>query len=634
MASEIGVILTGDSSNFRSMIDSSTAIVGRFDGMLKKVGAALTVGSVVGFFKTVAEKAGALQDLSDRLGVGTDALQAFDHNVKQAGGSSEQAVQAWDKGRKALDNLAIGNEAATEQFARLGLSAKSFVGLNLEQSLELIAKGYKENAGEAGAYDAITDILGSKSAPALLVALTQLGEEGFGAMIKGAREAGVVIESETIAKIDTLGDTLDKQKTKLIAAGASVLGFVIKITEGAAALAANAVNVMQGLDVVPLEQSAKKAEEAMKNVLPQIQKLTAEGAKQVEQAVQKDFAEKAMLDRSVRLNLLKQEQKDIEAFLAQSSLSQYDRGVMTVGLAEKKKLIGQEEKALNVDKEKHQERMIAATAKEIEAKRELMTFNQQMAALRQDEAGWIAVLADSTASQEVHQRAELELAKTRAKMRDVQLDKDKESVELAKLLLIPADKLTAVEKLRLDVLQGVTSQKALDEERTRLIAGLVAGTLTDAEKNRLRVLMDQAAVLGGQLETAKAITATVNRTGKGYDAQSDDNIEGVRNRLRADIQQLERDSFGQRGGVGKIGGAGKSPEQYLLESELFNIEKEIAERREVRDYNSRFGEAKTRQKFGDTLTDNALRDWTDQTAKGTAALEDIQQRLKKLFPDP
>jgi hypothetical protein len=614
------------------MIDSSTAIVGRFDGMLKKVGAALTVGSVVGFFKTVAEKAGALQDLSDRLGVGTDALQAFDHNVKQAGGSSEQAVQAWDKGRKALDNLAIGNEAATEQFARLGLSAKSFVGLNLEQSLELIAKGYKANASEAGSYDAITDILGSKSAPALLVALTQLGEEGFGAMIKGAREAGVVIESETIAKIDTLGDTLDKQKTKLIAAGASVLGFVIKITEGAAALAANAVNVMQGLDVVPLEESAVKAKVAMENVLPQIQKLTAEGAKQVEQAVQKDFAEKAMLDRSVRLNLLKQEQKDIEAFLAQSSLSQYDRGIMTVGLAEKKKLIGQEEKALNVDKEKHQERMIAATAKEIEDKRGLLTFNQQLAQLKRDEQGWAVVMADMSTTQEVRDRAALEREKVRDKMRDMGLEKKKEENELAKLLLIPADKLTAVEKLRLDVLQGVTTQKALDEERTRLIAGLVAGTLTESEKERLRVLMQQSDQLANQLgqmgnltAEAKAFVQTISSHGPGYDSQSEDALGGTRARLRSQLDAERRtNAMSPRSKVVGFDNA--------ISQELAAVEAELETRHKVQDWASKFGESATRQKFGDALTDKALRDLTDTTNRTTMAVESIEQRLALLFP--
>jgi hypothetical protein len=158
--------------------------------------------------------------------------------------------------------------------------------------------------------------------------------------------------------------------------------------------------------------------------------------------------------------------------------------------------------------------------------------------------------------------------------------------------------------------------------------------LTDAEKNRLRVLMDQKAVLDTQLATAQAITTTVNRTGKGVDSQSDDSLEGLRRRLEADTQRLERERFGVRGGVGKIGGAGASAEEVLLDSELFNLNKELAERQKVRDFAGRFGEQRARQEFGDTLTDKALRDFTDQQARGTTALEDIQIRIKKLFPNP
>jgi hypothetical protein len=131
------------------------------------------------------------------------------------------------------------------------------------------------------------------------------------------------------------------------------------------------------------------------------------------------------------------------------------------------------------------------------------------------------------------------------------------------------------------------------------------------------------------LATAKAISTTVTRTGKGYDQQSDDSLEGVRNRLKSDIQRIQREDFGVAGGVG---GKGKPAELYLLENELFNLEKEIKERDQVRDYANRYGEQRTRQQFGDTLTDKALRDWADNSASIKISIQDIQERLANLLP--
>ena len=167
MADSIGVTLTGDNSKFVSMIDNSVGVANKFQQVLGTIGLGVSAGAVIGFFKDVFEKSGAIADLADRLTVSTDALQAFQFAARQAGANSEQVTQVFDKARKSIDELASGNTAAAETFGRIGLRAKDFIGLNLEQGLELIARGYRSNVSEAGAYDAVTDILGTKSAPKL-----------------------------------------------------------------------------------------------------------------------------------------------------------------------------------------------------------------------------------------------------------------------------------------------------------------------------------------------------------------------------------------------------------------------------------------------------------------------------------
>jgi hypothetical protein len=634
MADSIGVILTGDNSQFKSMVDSSSALVGKFNQAFSLIGVGIGANAVLGYFKNIIDKGGALQDLSDRLHVGTDALQAFDYHVRLAGGTSEQAVATWDKARKALDNLALGNEAVTKQFDAIGLSAKSFIGLNLEQALSVIAKGYAENSAEAGAYDAITDILGARSAPALNAVLLQLGSESLPAMIEKTREAGQLIASETIPRLDEFGDNVEMLKGRMTSLGATVMGWVFSFADILGQAAGNMVNAWEGLDIVPLEQSAIKAEAAIKKVLPAIADVSAHDEKILTIREKQNAAMDRSLTAQEKVAKLSAEVFDLMDKSQSVSLTEAERRAAKVKMEEKiaDTLVAQNE--VKKEQAKIDEARAALLDKEVQRQIELLPLDQQRTEFLAQISTLEGGIADAKEKGLETIEMEKDLAVARGELRKVEAGQVKESLEMAKLLLIPADKLTDSEKLRLQVLQGVVTQKQLDDEKTQLLAGLVAGTLTEAEKNRLRVLMDQAAVLGGQLETAKAITATVNRTGKGYDAQSDDSLEGVRRRLEADTQRLERERFGQRGGVGKIGGAGPSSEEYLLNSELFNLNKELKERQTVRDWASRFGEAGARQKFGDTLTDKALRDWSDDQKGARIALEDIQQRLEDsgIFP--
>lgn len=226
---DISVKLGGDNSAFRGMLDDSVSAVGRFGSALGALGPALSVAGVATFFRTVANEASAMQDLSERLGVSTDSLQAFSFAVREAGGTNEQAILTWDKARKALDMLAAGVPETVKQFEKLGLSAKDFLGLDLAQSLEAIALGYRNNADQAGAYDAITDILGSKTLPKVMEAINRLANEGFPALTEAGKKMGQVAAPEWIENIDSFTDSLGRlwQMTKNV--GAGMLSFMIEM---------------------------------------------------------------------------------------------------------------------------------------------------------------------------------------------------------------------------------------------------------------------------------------------------------------------------------------------------------------------------------------------------------------------
>lgn len=274
----------------KGAVDAENIVTGfgsKATAALGALGITLGAGAIAGFFKSVIEKGGALQDLSDRLGVGTDELQAFDFMVRQAGGSTEQANATWDKSRKALDSLAAGQDTAVKQFAALGLKASDFIGLNLPQSLEKITRAYAENADAAGTYDAITDILGTKSAPQLNTVLLKLAAEGFPAFVGAAKAAGQVMESDAIARMDEFGDRIDALKGRLTSWGAVAFNVFGRITDGLGAVGAMALNAFDGLEtsINRTDFVAEKADAAVKKILPALTQTTEQ------LKAQKDIAE-------------------------------------------------------------------------------------------------------------------------------------------------------------------------------------------------------------------------------------------------------------------------------------------------------------------------------------------------------
>lgn len=299
---EIGVKLGGDNSAFRGMLDDSSAALGKFGRSVTNLLPALSGAAVLGFFKTVIDKAGALQDLSDRLGVATDELQAFQFAVTQAGGTAEQANQIWDKARKAFDGLAAGTPEVVKQFERLHLSAKDFVGLDYPQALELTAKAYKQSADEAGAYEAFVSLLGEKSSPRLMAALMRLADVGFPALNQALIEAGGMIDKHAIQKMDDFGDRLAAAKDRMIAWGGVILGAVDKTMQGLGGLASSVVNVFEGRGFKDgfgaLSPQAEAAVKAINKVAPALRDVAAEQKKAEKEAKARESAEDKIQDKA------------------------------------------------------------------------------------------------------------------------------------------------------------------------------------------------------------------------------------------------------------------------------------------------------------------------------------------------
>lgn len=237
----IKAVFGADTAPLQKGAGEAEGILQKLTGSASSLIGGLSVAAAVGFTKSIIDSAGKLADLSERLGVSTDALQSFEFAGKMAGASTTEITQMWDRGRKSIDGLMAGTEAQTALFAKLHLTQQDLAGLPLEAQIEKIAKAYQAAKGEAGAYEAITEILGAKSAPKLLVALDQLAGEGFDGLAKSARAAGQVVESEFIASMDRLGDSLNVATGALKTAAGNVVGFFLNAMEKVGTLAGGVV---------------------------------------------------------------------------------------------------------------------------------------------------------------------------------------------------------------------------------------------------------------------------------------------------------------------------------------------------------------------------------------------------------
>lgn len=206
----------GDTTGLKSATDEASGIVSGFaqttQGVMAAVGASILGAFAVEaiaekltqFFESAIQGANKLAQVSNELNIGTKELQAWNFAVEESGASQEKAQQALEHTRLAVDQLRDGVPTATKAFADLGLSASDLIGLNLDQQLQKIAAAYVENSDKAGAYQAITEILGRRSAPELMAALVQLGNEGFGGLTKNAEQFGQVTSTQAISAIHDL----------------------------------------------------------------------------------------------------------------------------------------------------------------------------------------------------------------------------------------------------------------------------------------------------------------------------------------------------------------------------------------------------------------------------------------------
>jgi hypothetical protein len=396
ISAAIQAVFGADTTPLQEDSKKAQGIIGKLAGSIGNIVSGISFGVIIGFIKGLVDNASAINNLSERLDVSSDALQAFDYAARKVGASSEDTTKMWDKARLSIDGLLSGSEAQTAAFAKLHLTEKDLVGLSLDEQVEKITKAYKNSKDEAGAYQAITEILG-KSSPRLQVALDDLANRGFAEITKTAKEAGQVIDSDSIKKMNQLGDTAEAVWKGIKVGFGQSLGAILKagelIGQGAGALAYGSKTMTDAF---------VGSADAMENIKKKIEKTTDAIVKQL--ATQKQLSALSEFDYQQALALMSPKEKilALENKALELRTQGANAGKGTAEWAEKelkaKQLFAEAAKLSGEEDKKNAAARAASDTEEQKRKANLLKLQEDKAAAaekqRREEEGLNKPLAD------------------------------------------------------------------------------------------------------------------------------------------------------------------------------------------------------------------------------------------------
>jgi hypothetical protein len=250
---EIKTILTADASQLERTLqkaEKSASNLGR-GGISGAGGGGL--GGLAGAFGSVATKAGIagaavggallavkqgmdlissegaaaeqLNMTSSALGIGTEQLQAFAFMAKQTGNvTQDELTGKLYKLQNSVDEVVGGSESMAKSFQNLGISQKEVVSLPMDKLLERIAQGARKSGTAVGD---LNDIFGRGAAQALIGPLRELADKGFDRLTESAKQAGQVIEDDTLKRLENAGDRIEAFGQRLKNMGTRTLGAIL-----------------------------------------------------------------------------------------------------------------------------------------------------------------------------------------------------------------------------------------------------------------------------------------------------------------------------------------------------------------------------------------------------------------------
>ncbi len=187
---------------------------------LAVVGGAVGTGLAIGLgaaMNAAVDAGGALADLSERLGMSVEDIQAYGFAFEQAGVDSEQFTGAMEKLNRGLGEAAAGrNQQLAGLFRRLGISLRDSSGQvrSAADVLPQLAQAMQRNENAAVRTRIAMTVFGRAGGP-LITALAQ-GAAGLREQTDRWRELDGQITGQSVGALDEVGDGMNEVRHSLL----------------------------------------------------------------------------------------------------------------------------------------------------------------------------------------------------------------------------------------------------------------------------------------------------------------------------------------------------------------------------------------------------------------------------------
>lgn len=180
-----------------------------------------------------ASSGAAIDDMANRTGIGSDALQELSY----AAGQSATDIDSLEKGLLKMQRVMVeageGSQTARDALQKLGLSTADLAGLTGDMQFERIAGQIASISDPAQRTAAAIAIFGKSGAQ--LLPLMNEGSAGIARMREEAQRLGLVMDKDAIANAAVLDDGLARLSMTLgafkNAIGAAIVGPAIQFTD-------------------------------------------------------------------------------------------------------------------------------------------------------------------------------------------------------------------------------------------------------------------------------------------------------------------------------------------------------------------------------------------------------------------
>jgi ribosomal protein S11 len=194
-------LLGGLSKSASSAAGSLRALVGIEIGTRLAAGFTQAARAALDMAARVTESIAAMDDLSQRTGVSTDALQGFQVAADLAGVQNlEGALQ---KVSVVLGDAAAGSATAQKAFANIGLSVNDLLKLAPEDQFRAVAAAIGDIQGPAAQAAAAVDLFGKSGVELLPLFASNLEE-----IEARANKLGIVLSGDQVGAITEMDDAL------------------------------------------------------------------------------------------------------------------------------------------------------------------------------------------------------------------------------------------------------------------------------------------------------------------------------------------------------------------------------------------------------------------------------------------